>query len=415
MIISVLSDFHLGIGYNSERENDSFDNLDEAIGLAMDSDLILIAGDVFDSRSPRTSIWAKSISILTKPLLKKSNVNFVSTTKPLREIAKRSLESLPVIAIHGNHDRRMKDEINAVEALDHAGILIRLDEQNIIFEKDGTKVAIHGMSSVAERFAKQKLDEWSPKPVEGCKNILMLHQSIDPYVYTPLELPTLSKESFPKGFDLVVDGHIHGRVLDTINGKPFLIPGSTVITQLEKKEAELEKGIYKIEIQNDDVKINFIPLEKSRKFFYNEIKASSEFSLREQIEKIINEIVFVKNLSKPPIIKFKITGKDTDVVDEELKRIQEKYNGKAMIIFSKELESQEITEKIDFLRNLREKKLSVEEIGLHLLKKNLDELGFKFAFDYENTYGLLSDGAVDKTLAILTGDQKQLIETMVRG
>lgn len=413
MKIAVISDCHLGYGYNSETENDSFENLEEALELAMDSDLILIAGDIFDSRSPRTSVWARAISILTRPLLKKSNVNFISTSKPLREISKRCLESLPVIAIHGNHDRRMKGEINAVEALDHAGILIHLDNQNIVFEKNGVKIAIHGMSSIAERFAKQKIEQWNPQPIEGCKNILLMHQSIDPYVYSPLEPPSLTKENLPKGFDLIINGHIHGRVFDNIQGKPFIIPGSTVITQLERKEAELEKGIYKIEIDSD-VKINFVPLIQNRKFFYHEVKATNDSLLGEQIEKMVNEIVFVKNLPKIPIIKFKINGNDTTVLDEELRRIEKKYAGKALIVFSKELESPEMNEKIDFLRNLRDKKLSVEEIGLNLLKKNLDELGFKFVFDYEGIYELLSDGAVEKTFAIITGDQKTLVQTMVK-
>lgn len=413
MRISVISDCHLGYGYNSGTENDSFENLEEALELAMDSDLILIPGDIFDSRSPRTSVWGRAISILIKPLLKKSDVNFVSTSKTLKEISKRSLRSIPLVAIHGNHDRRMRGEINAVEALDHAGILIHLDNENIVFEKNGVKVAIHGMSSISERFAKQKIEQWNPKPVDGCKNILVLHQSIDPYVYSPLEPPSLTKENLPKGFDLVINGHIHGHVSDTIDGKPFIIPGSTLITQLEKREAELEKGIYKIDVDNE-IKINFVPLTRSRKFFYNELEAAKDSSLVGKIEKIINEIVFVKNLPKQPIIKFKIKGDETNVLDDELRNIEKKYAGKAIIIFSKELEFPEMAEKVEFLRNLREKKLSVEEIGLNLLRKNLDELGFKFIFDYESAYGLLSDGESDRMFAILTGDQKTLFEMTVR-
>jgi len=407
MKISVLSDSHLGYGYNSQTENDSFDNLEEALDLSMDSDLIIVTGDIFDSRSPRTAVWARAMSILTKPLLHKSNAKFVSTTKNLREISKRTLESLPMISIFGNHDRRMKGEVNAVEALDHAGILINLNKENIVFEKDGVKVAIHGMSSIPERLAKQTLDEWNPQPIPDCYNILIMHQSIDPYVYSPLEPPTLTKQNLPRGFDLIIDGHMHGHVFDKIGDIPFIIPGSTVITQLEKKEANLEKGFYQLHIGNEK-RIEYVTLKNNRKFFYEEIKVDANNPLRETIEKKINEIIFTQNLPKPPIIKLKIIGKETEVLAQELHDIEKKYFGRTFLRFSKELESRDMTEKLELLRKFRDQKLSIEEIGLNLLKKNLEELKFNLPYDFEDVFHMLADNQVEKTFNIMVGDQKTL-------
>jgi DNA repair exonuclease SbcCD nuclease subunit len=410
MKISILSDFHFGYAYDSELENDSFENVEEAIEKALDSDLILIGGDIFDVRTPKTQTWANALRILTKPLLKENTgVKLISCTKELKPVSKRTLNHLPVIALHGNHERRTKDELNTVHALENAGLLIHLHLNTIIFEKDGIKVAIHGMSSVPERYAKDVLYQWDPKPIEGCFNILFLHQNIDPYVYSPLEPPSLNLSNLPKGFDVIVDGHIHSHTLEKINSTNFIIPGSTVVVQFQPSETGVEKGFVNIDI-GKELKIDFVPLEKNRKFFYEEVKLTGNSSVRDQIEKKISSIVNSKNFFKPPIIRMKIVGKEIEVLDQELRTIEKKYSEKAIVVFAKELESPEITEKIEFLRNLREQKLSVEEIGLNLLKKNLGDLQFGSTFDDEQIFGLLSEGEVERTFNILTGEQKTLTQ-----
>jgi DNA repair exonuclease SbcCD nuclease subunit len=410
MKISILSDLHFGFAYNSELENDSFENADEAVQKASDADLILIAGDIFDSRLPRTGVWAKAIKILVKPLLKESSgIKLVQSSKELKEISKRTLRHLPVVALHGTHERRGKDEINAVGALDNAGLLIHLHCQTVVFEKDGIKVAVHGMSGVPERFAKDTLDQWNPKPVENCFNILMLHQSIDPFVYSPLEPPSLNLSNLPKGFDLIVDGHIHLSGQGKIDNTILLFPGSTIVTQLEQSEAGVEKGFYQIDLDKG-IKVNFIPLMNNRKFFYREIRLGNG-SVREQIEEKINEILAEQHV-KTPLIKLRIFGKEVDVLEQELRDIERKYSGRATISFVKELETPEIARKIEFLRNLREQKLSVEEIGFQILKKNLDELRFDSVFDHEQAFDMLSENEVEKAFNILTGEQETLTKIL---
>jgi DNA repair exonuclease SbcCD nuclease subunit len=410
MKISILSDFHFGFAYNSELENDSFENAEEAVEKALDADLILIAGDIFDSRMPKTGVWAKAIKVLVKPLLRESSgVKLIQSSKELKEISKRTLRHLPVVALHGTHERRGKDEINAVEALDGAGLLIHLHCQTTVFEKNRVKVAVHGMSGVPERFAKDVLYKWNPKPVEGCFNVLMLHQSIDPFVYSPLEPPSLNLSNLPRGFDLIIGGHIHLAGQKKIENTALVFPGSTIVTQLEQNEAEAEKGFYQIDLDKE-IKISFIPLTNNRKFFYEEIKLESG-SVREQIEERINGILN-KNLAKIPIIKLKIFGKEVEVLNQELRDIERKYVGQAAILFVKELEAPEIAKKIEFLRNLREQKLSVEEIGFQILKKNLEELNFDWLFDHEQAFGMLSENEVEKVFNILTGEQTILTQVL---
>jgi len=411
MLISILSDFHFGYGSKTRLEDDSFENVQEAIDKSLDSDLILILGDIFHSRIPTTETWAKTLKTLSKPLLTKNKgVKLVKTmNKDLDEISRRSLSGIPVLALHGTHERRGKDSINAIQALEKTGFLIHLHCNGLIFQKGKKKVAIQGMSGVPERYAKQILDRWNPKPVEGCYNILMLHQSIEPYVYSPLEPPSLNLSNLPKGFDLIINGHIHTRDTTKIDKTTLLMSGSTIVTQLKIEEAEVTKGFYQVKITKE-TKINFIPLKKNRKFFYKEVELKTDIPVRDQIDDTINKIL-TKDFNKLPMIKIKILGREA-VIDKELRELEKKYSDKAILYFSKELESPEITRKIELLRDLRERKLSVEEMGLQILKKNLEELKFESTFDTDNVFKLLVDGQADKAFDILTGQQKTLTQIL---
>lgn len=409
MKISVLSDLHFGYAYNSELENDCFDNAEEAMEKAFDSDLIIFAGDIFDMRAPKTQTWGNALKILSKPLLKDNpGIKLVECSKQLKEISQRTLNHIPVIAIHGNHERLVKGEVNTVEALENAGLVIHLHLNTIVFEKDGIKVAIHGMSSVPERYAKEVLEKWNPKPIEGCINILLLHQSIDPYVYSPLEPPTLTLSNLPKRFDIIIDGHLHSHAVEKLNGTTLIMSGSTIITQFEKTEAETEKAIAKITIDNE-IKTEFVPLESARKFYYEEMHTNqSTLTLREQVERRVNQILFSADHQKKPLIRLKLKGKDVNILDQDLRSIENRFSDRTVLIFVKELESPELTEKRELLKNLREQKLSVEEMGLSLLKKNLDELGVEEKFDYDTLFKLLSEDQTDSALNILLGEQTTL-------
>ncbi|MEM5867156.1 MAG: DNA repair exonuclease [Candidatus Aenigmatarchaeota archaeon] len=406
MRIAVLSDFHFGFALTPQLEEDSFENAEEAMEKALKSDLILILGDIFDSRVPKTQTWAKAMKVLVKPLLEENrNVKLVSCSKELKKVSERTLNHLPVIAIHGTHERRGRGELNAVEVLENAGLLIHLHCDTIVLEKNGKKVAIHGMSGVPERFARDTLLQWNPQPLKDCFNILLMHQSIEPFVYSPLEPPTISTSSLPAGFDIILNGHIHQHNQIKIGNTLLLFPGSTITTQLEKTESETEKGFYMINL-DDGIEVEFVPLEKNRKFFYEEIVLETNMA-KHQIEEKIKEIL-KKGFDKPPIVKLKIKGKGIEISDQELKSIDREFSNKAILIFSKELENVEVERKAEFLRALREQKLSVEDIGFEIFRKNLEELGFSFSFDFEKAFRLLSEGEIENMLNILLGEQKTL-------
>jgi DNA repair exonuclease SbcCD nuclease subunit len=321
----------------------------------------------------------------------------------LKEASKKTLEHLPVIAIHGNHELRAKGEINAIEALENAGLLIYLNMNKTIFEKDGEKVAIFGFSHVPERFAKEVLDKWNPRPIEGCYNILLLHQNVDPFVYSPLEQPTLNLSNIPRGFDLIVDGHVHVSAKEKINGTTFIIPGSTVSTQFQPSEAQVPKGFFRIDTK--EKKIEFVEIN-ARKFFYEVLEISKEQNAKEIIERKIREKIF-QNFEKQPIIKMRISG-SAIISEKDLRDLERKYQDSCILFFTKMLETPELTQKLEFLRSLKESKASLQEIGLNILKKSLEELNFKNSFDFVDIFNLLADEEVDTALNILLGEQKTL-------
>jgi DNA repair exonuclease SbcCD nuclease subunit len=261
------------------------------------------------------------------------------------------------------------------------------------------------MSGVPERYAADTLNKWNPKPVDDCFNILLLHQSIEPYVYSPLEPPSLNTSNLPCGFDLIVDGHIHVSGQDKTDSGIIIFPGSTIVTQLEKNEAGSDKGFFLLYV-NNGCEFTFVPLQTNRRFFYEEVGTD-----REQIENRIRDILS-KNLNKPPLIKMRIVGKEADFVERELREMIKKYSGESLLSFSKELESPEVEKKIEFLRNLREQRMSVEEIGIQLLRKSLEQMNFDSVFDYDQAFKLLSGGDVERAFDILIGDQATLTQVL---
>lgn len=406
MKISIFSDLHFGYGLGSKIENDSYDNADEAIEKSLDSDLIIICGDIFDNRSPKSDVLAKAIRILSKPSLVDSKIKLVETLKKdVEKTSSRTLSGIPIIALHGTHERLGREQLNAVQVVESAGFLIHLHCNGVIFEKDNIKVAIQGMSGVPERYAKQVLDKWNPQPIKGCYNILLLHQSIDPFIYSPQEPPTLTVSNLPEGFDLIVNGHIHTSKIEKIGKSTILLTGSTIITQLKKEEAENPKGVYKLHIPGN--KLEFEKLENVRKFFYEEIRLTDDKLIKDQIKERIEEILKNK-FSKPPIIRLKIIGKNIDILDKELKKIEDEYSEKAIIKYSKHSEIAKLDEKINFLRKAREERISIDEMGTVLLNENLTKQNFSKELDPTLLFNLLSEGDVDKAFEIIIGNQKTL-------
>ncbi len=395
MLIGIFSDSHCGFKYREERGEDSFIALNEAIEKTLDCDLILIAGDLFDKRVPKPEVFAKVARILNKAQNIPTKTKFISfLNKDEKEISPSTLRGIPIIAIHGTHERRSRHLINPIQALEHAGLLIYLHCATAIFEINGEKVAIHGMSGVPERYAKDCLEEWNPKPVPNAVNIIMLHQSISPYIYSPLEPPSLKLEDLPKGFDLYVLGHIHWHDLKDFGKGKLLLPGSLIPTTIHKIESEQKKLIHKF-----DGSLISIPLENQRKIIWK------EFDYIPGIKNSIEDFLSTIPSSKPkPIVNIRVKGQlPKDKVLPSFADLEEKFSKKFILNINKNIQVEEIKEQIELLKMLKRQNLSPEEHGLKILQENLKQVncGIKIEEIFEH----LVDGNLDLLFNLLMGER----------
>ncbi|MFH0928857.1 MAG: DNA repair exonuclease [Candidatus Aenigmatarchaeota archaeon] len=399
MQIGIFSDCHCGYKYGEERGEDSFIALEEAIDKTLDCDLILIAGDLFDTRIPKPEVFAKTARILSKAQHFPSRTKLVEIiNKEKHELSPLAFRGIPVVMIHGTHEKRSKYTINPIQTLENSGLIVHLDCATAVFDIDGERVAIHGMSGVSDRYAMDRLKEWDPKPVEGAKNIFMIHQSIDPYIYSPLEPPTIKIEDLPKGFDIYVLGHMHWNEIRDLHQGRLILCGSTTPTSLHKIEADQPKCIFKY----DGNIINKIELEKQRKIFWKEF--DFEPNIKENIE---NYVQTISMTDKKPIVNIKVKG----LVRKEnmlpkFSEIEEKFGGKSILNINKNLDVEGLQEQIEMLKTFKSNRLSPEEHGLNILQKNLEQMNCKIKID--DIFEYLVEGNIDMIFNLLTGNQKRL-------
>lgn len=314
MKVSIISDTHFGYKWGEERGEDSFENAREAFEKSLDADLIILPGDIFDKKIPKQEVLNRAAEVLSVAM------EGDRTVEADEDLGMHG-EGIPAVAIHGTHERRPSSYTNPIELMGNTGHLYHLNNDAITFEKDGEKVAVHGMGGVPEKYAPKVLEKFSPEPVEDAFNILVLHQSIEGFVYTPEDEDYLTLEDLPEGFDLIINGHIHWYNLERFEkkeDKPLVLPGSTVTTQMRKIEAEKGKGFLRLDTEDED--LEFVELEQPREVHYIELEIDDE-PWSEVKERAIEELEEVASDEKP-LVNLKITGETSGRVNpRELKQI----------------------------------------------------------------------------------------------
>ena len=420
-----MSDSHLGAKRGTERERDLFDQTREAIkrALQLGAQLILMPGDIFDSRIPRQEVWAEAMRILALPLAREQDkVKLLETVDKNREdISAVALRGIPIVALHGNHERRSRGLINPVEALEAAGFLIHLHHNTLIFDTPVGKLAIHGMSNVPERYAKNVFSTWNPKPIDGAFNILMLHQSLGQYVFSEEEHPTLNPADLPPGFDSYICGHIHYHEETTAHGKPLLFPGSTARTQLLPIEAQKAKGFYMLELGERPAH-EFVELQGVRDFYYEEMTFDGVgiSQLNEAVRTKVRELLGRprRNPNKTPIIRIRLRGtlaKDASRGDFNPDIIAGEFKDSALVEISKrDLAAPGLEERVRLVRDLRAERLSIEETALRLLDKNLQDAGYSQVFDVHTLYNLLIEDRIEEALSRILNVVDEQVESELK-
>jgi len=396
MKISVLSDAHLGFGRGTEREGDAYEALAEALEKSKDCDLVLMAGDMFDSSNPPAETLALAEEVLLPYLLPEGGARISEgigkDTGALKLVNPRK----PVIAIHGTHERRAKGLLNPVQALEKAGFLVHLHCNGVVLEKDGERVCIQGMSGVPDQYAGRVLEEWNPRPKEGCFNILMLHQNLKGFMHEKV-LNQLDPELFNKGFSLYVCGHIHDSREAELGGSRLVIPGGMVTTQLREGEIvsrktrdisassavrEMQKELGFFSVNTKINKAEFVRLENQRKVYF--LEAETRQDAEREIEKLVSG-----NQNKKPLIRLKVKG------DFPARELSAKFSSSAILKVKKESE-----EALEGAVGLEEQRLSVRELGKKLLRENLQKQGLEPDL-FEQVFELLLEKREARALELL--------------
>jgi len=392
MKIGIFSDTHLGFG-NDERNQEAFDRFNESIKMFHDLkvDYILHAGDLFDHAVPSQEVWHKTFSCFNKntgdfSILKKFGFN--------KDVVDVKVQGIPIIAIHGTHEFRGKDFTNAFDILEEANALCHIHLGYVKLEKNNEIVFIHGMSGVPEKHAKLLLEKYSPKAISGATNIILFHQSFKEFLpFDDDSIASLSLNDLPVGFDLIINGHLHWKDEQNIEGRRFLLTGSTIFTQMKNLESEKEKGIFVFDTSSKN--LEFIPFKNQRKLFYQKFSFKDVLpdEVKIKVESKIKEIL-TENFKIKPLIRFKLTGtlkKGFSQKDIKLDLPLEK----AIFSISKEFSIQDFKKKIDSLKSLQNEKKGIIELGIEILEKNVDEAKLG-NFNTRQIFSLLAENEIEK-------------------
>lgn len=396
MKIGFISDLHLGFGKEKEIYEDVLKiGKNIILELSKICDVIFIAGDLFDEKNPDNETILETIKIFKSIEKKEEKISFKIN-------GKKKEERIPVIfAIHGNHDRKFKDEISIYRIFDELEIFHYIPYGKIQFEDK--KIVIYAMSNVPERFAKRILyEKLNPKPIENYFNILVLHQNIYPFVYS-VEDSSLRITDLPRNFNLIVNGHIHLRNEENLNGTKLLFLGSPIVTRLSREEINEKRGYNIIEILDQkNFNLIFKEIEQERKYYIIEVD-TNEFKTQ-FLEKTLNEIIF--NSKQKPVIKIKLFGKK-EIEEKMIKEVINKFEEKAIIKIENLVEDEKYILTSKTIELIQEKK-SIDEILLNTILERLKERRFSNSFNFQKLIELFEDGDVDTLVDILVKTQKTL-------
>jgi DNA repair exonuclease SbcCD nuclease subunit len=289
-----------------EREEDIYEVFEEAIdkSISEHAELVILAGDIFHTPRPNGS----------------SIIKLANQLKKLKE------KSIPVYFILGEHDINRMQDIPIPYVFHNLGLATRLKENQ---PRQHNNVAIFGFNKerksniesilqqfkITEKIAKQKKENGSGG--RNIKNILVLHQGLTDFNNFAGEL---NSTDLPRGIDYYAMGHYHDHIEKRFDYLDGLIsyPGSIDLTPSEGIK-QVEKGFFLTDISSQEVKTNWVKLDKRRLQLVFKVNYKS---IAEELYDVINE---TKSHDKKPVVMLKILGKqiDSKVVASQLLKLND--------------------------------------------------------------------------------------------
>ncbi len=247
-----LADSHIGAELPARRRrgahrrgDDFIDSYHRALSVAgrVRPDLVLHAGDVFDTPAPGPAA-------------------ITSAAEPLRDIA---ANGIPVVIVPGNHER---SAIPGGLLFSHPNVHIAREPCTFWFRCRDARVAVSVLPcvrrGVARRFA-AALDQTDWRRIDADIRILLIHQTIESAVCGPGNFrfrsgdDVVERDAIPPEFHYVAAGHVHRHQVLTRDdgvGPPIVYAGSTDrITFAERDEP---KGVVLARFDGPRCRIDFV-------------------------------------------------------------------------------------------------------------------------------------------------------------
>lgn len=338
----ILTDNHLGYDEKDPiTGNDSFEAFEEMlqIGRERKVDAILHCGDLFHDNKPSRNTLFKTIELLRKncignddcmiEYLSDARIDFDSQYDSVNFQDPNFNISLPVFAIHGNHDDPAGEGhlsawniLAATRLVNYFGRSPEVDDiklSPLLLRKGTTAIALYGLGNIRDErlhrtFLQKKVSFLTPNDSENeWFNVLMFHQNRIPHGKT-----NYIPEEFLSSFrlNLVIWGHEH-ECLPYPQHNPLgdfyvVQPGSSVATSLCEGES-VDKYAIIINCHNGTFEVEKIQLKSVRRF-------------------VIQDIV-LKEHSLDPMIDGKqltsfLAAKVNSILDELMKERVENQNDK---------------------------------------------------------------------------------------
>ncbi|MCX8197078.1 MAG: metallophosphoesterase family protein [Candidatus Micrarchaeota archaeon] len=373
MKLAFITDMHFGY---RRFEKDAYLQGKEAIlAAAAEADLIILGGDNFDTPLPKMETIADVTEILleAQKIYKNKGANYQ-----------------PILAIHGNHDRRAKGYVNPTELLARGGFLENIHNKTVVLEIKGEKIAVSGMGNVPDDLARAALMQLSCKPVKGAFNVLVIHQSFQEFEGIPND-DYLTFEDLPKGYDLYLCGHTHK---PNLTGK-VLNPGSTVVTQL-KKEETAKRGWLLYDTAKKEAIFREI---NSRQFIWRELQFSG--ATPQEICQAITQAVKETD-TQANLLKLVLRG--TVAEGFKMADLQLPNFGNNVFIENK-LNTENLRQRIEDIKKKRGEKLGARELGMEILRKNLAKTKYNLYDSAELFAHLLEGSAFEKIRQKIENEQ----------
>ncbi len=277
------ADLHLGhrqYGLH-ERERDIYDAFEEVVDIALREhvDMVIVAGDFFDSVRPPPQAILHAIKALRK----------------LRS------EGIPVVAVMGDHDmpkRKMLPPLLLLRDLEQLELLSNSlgTETKMIRTRSGARVFVAGLDNhkpaqslaLAERLRRLK-------PPSDVPSILVLHQSLRE-VSPEYELAI---DTLPRGFSYYALGHLHLQRTVRVGDTYAAYPGSIEALRVDEAREQPTRYVLMVEVGLRYARIERVPLRSTRPQVYVEVDASR---VEEEVRKIGASLALMEKRGKKPLL-----------------------------------------------------------------------------------------------------------------